>query len=115
MSRKIQKLRLLAYERQNGRCYYCDAPIWLKKIAEFTAKYGISRRQAYRYQGTAEHLVARQDGGSDDATNIVAACWFCNSRRHRRTRALSNEAFKKMVSKRIMHDKWHPKHLNHML
>ena len=115
MSQKIQKSRLLAFERQNGRCYYCSALLWLEKIAEFAAKYELSQRQAYRFQCTAEHLVARQDGGCDVSKNIVAACWFCNSRRHRRRYAPSPEAFKKLVSQRIKQHKWHPKQLQHML
>ena len=115
MSQKIQKYRLLAFERQNGRCYYCNAPVWLEKIAEFAAKFGISLRQATQLQCTAEHLVARQDGGSDSSENIVAACWFCNTRRHRRKSDLSPEAFKKLVSKRINELKWHSKQHHHML
>ena len=115
MSQKIQKSRLLAFERQNGRCYYCGAPLWCEKIAEFAAKFGISLRQANQFQCTAEHLVARQDGGCDASKNIVAACWFCNSRRHRRTSDLSPDAFKKLVSQRIKQFKWHPKQLHHML
>ena len=115
MSRKIQKYRLLAFERQNGRCYYCEAPIWLEKIAEFAARFGLSLRQANLFKCTAEHRVARQDGGSDSSENIVAACWFCNSRRHRRKLALSPKAFKKLVSQRMKQLKWHPKQLHHML
>jgi 5-methylcytosine-specific restriction endonuclease McrA len=60
-------------------------------------------------------LVARQDGGKDTAENIVAACWFCNSRRHRRTSAMAPEAFKKLVSKRKKLHKWHPQQFHHML
>ena len=115
MSQKIQKSRLLAFERQNGRCYYCNAPVWLEKIAEFAAKFGISLRQATQLQCTAEHLVARHDGGSDSSENIVAACWFCNSRRHRRKSVPSPRAFRKFVSKRIKQFKWHPKQLHNML
>jgi 5-methylcytosine-specific restriction endonuclease McrA len=31
---------------------------------------------------TAEHLVARMDGGRDTRDNIVAACRRCNAARH---------------------------------
>jgi len=31
---------------------------------------------------TAEHLVARMDGGKDTRQNIVAACRRCNEMRH---------------------------------
>ena len=115
MSRKIQKSRLLAFKRQNGRCYYCDFPMWLRNLDDFTSKYGISVSQAKRLMCTAEHLIARQDGGSDASKNIVAACWFCNSARHKRTSALSSEAFKKLVFQRIKQLKWHQQQFHHML
>jgi len=41
---------------------------------------GVNRARNRR---TAEHLEARCEGGADSTDNIVAACRFCNGRRHR--------------------------------
>ncbi|WP_254782667.1 HNH endonuclease, partial [Lysobacter sp. yr284] len=30
---------------------------------------------------TAEHLIARHEGGRNRRENIAAACWLCNQRR----------------------------------
>lgn len=44
-----------------GRCYYCDVPFSESEPA------------------TADHLVARSQGGASDRSNIVPACHRCNS------------------------------------
>jgi hypothetical protein len=50
---------------------------------------------------TAEHLRARCDGGRDTSDNVVAACWICNSRRHRRKVPLPPEEYRAFVRKRL--------------
>jgi len=115
MSQVIPKNRLLAFERQKGRCYYCDVPMWYEKLPEFAGNYGIRESQAKRFQCTAEHLLARQDGGTDERKNIVAACYFCNSTRHRPSKALSPVEYRKKVLRRVRRQKWHPMEYHHML
>ena len=61
----IAKRRLAAFNHQEGRCYYCGLPMWLKQPAKFTAKHKISEGAASRFQCTSEHLKARQDGGTN--------------------------------------------------
>ncbi|MBL4929995.1 HNH endonuclease signature motif containing protein [Fuscibacter oryzae] len=56
---------------------------------------------------TAEHLHPRSEGGQDTTDNIVAACWYCNSRRHRRKHPLSPEAHRLRVQQRMTAGKWH--------
>jgi len=58
----LQSLRRRACREQGGRCFYCLRPMGRNV--------------------TAEHLVARMDGGKDTASNIVAACRRCNEARH---------------------------------
>jgi len=60
--RRLQKHRQSAFAAQCGRCIYC--------------------RQPMGRHATAEHLKARQDGGTDRRDNIAAACRTCNHRRH---------------------------------
>ncbi|NDZ12027.1 hypothetical protein C7T35_15520 [Variovorax sp. WS11] len=62
MKSRLQKYRTSAIQAQRGRCIYC--------------------RQPMGRDATAEHLCARQDGGTDRKGNIVAACRRCNHRRH---------------------------------
>lgn len=57
--------------------------MWESDPESFARHHGISSATAKRFQCTAEHLVARQDGGKDTAANIVAACAYCNHGRHK--------------------------------
>jgi hypothetical protein len=59
---RLQKHRQSAFIAQQGRCIYCGCNMG--------------------NHPTAEHLQARQDGGTDRRDNIAAACWRCNYRRH---------------------------------
>ena len=59
---RVQKYRQAACRAQHGLCIYCRQPMGSK--------------------ATAEHLKARQDGGTDRRDNITAACKRCNHRRH---------------------------------
>ena len=52
-------------KKQGGKCCYCGRP--------FT-KDGPTRL-------TIEHKKARMDGGSDDLSNLAAACHHCNQHR----------------------------------
>lgn len=80
MSKKTLKtLRSRSFHFQEGRCYYCDAPMWFPTPGELSLR----SRASHAYQCTAEHLLARQDGGKDVASNVVAACDLCNLRRHK--------------------------------
>ena len=76
---RIKTHRRKAFLEQSGRCFYCSAEMWLAHPDRFASRYGIREREAWRFKCTAEHLVARCDGGSDSQTNIVAACAVCNA------------------------------------
>ena len=86
MGRKLTTIRKTKYAAQKGLCYYCRQPTWVKDGIAFCKIHRLSARFAARLQCTAEHLVARCDGGCDRADNIVAACLFCN-----RTRQITSE------------------------
>lgn len=105
--KSLIKPRSKAFIHQNGFCYYCDQPMWLKESITFSSKYNITLPQAKRFQCTGEHLIAHQDGGTSAQKNIVAACWFCNQQRHRRKIYLSPERFKKFTQKRMQKGRWH--------
>jgi 5-methylcytosine-specific restriction endonuclease McrA len=52
---------------QDGKCCYCHRP--------FTSN--------GQTQATIEHKKARMDGGTDELSNLAAACLHCNQHRGR--------------------------------
>ncbi len=104
---KVTTSRQLAFSRQSGRCYYCNLPIWLGNPDLFSARYGLTLGETAFLRCTAEHLVARSDGGSDDPSNIVAACDHCNKKRHRRPVPLEPAPYKGLVDRRMSQGRWH--------
>lgn len=109
MPHQLSKLRSQAFKNQSACCYYCGKPIWLKDKKGFAAQHAMSTAAAEKFQCTAEHLLARCDGGGDNQSNIVAACFFCNNTRHRMKSPLPPPEYKKHVQRRISQGKWHPK------
>lgn len=109
-SKTLIKSRSTAFERQGGRCYYCDFPMWRGSIEQFARLHGITLGQARQFQCTAEHLLARQDGGGDGRSNIVAACLVCNQRRHKRKAPLSPEDYRELIQHRLSQVRWHIVH-----
>lgn len=101
---KLQQLRTRAFHAQHGRCHYCGISMWLDSPDELPPP----RKSVRARQCTAEHLVARQDGGRDTAENIVAACLQCNLRRHRRKVPLPAAEYLSLVHRRLGRGKWWP-------
>lgn len=106
MSLAISKFRNKAYREQNGRCYYCGHPMWVDAKSNFADQYDISEKQAKWFQCTAEHLKARCDGGQNSQENIVAACKFCNEKRHLAKKPYCPSEYKIKVKKRLSKGRW---------
>jgi len=113
MSSKFSKQRISAFKKQSGRCYYCGSPMWEDNPKKFASQHKITPKYAARFQSTAEHLLARCDGGKDQASNIVAACVFCNSTRHKMRKPLGPPSYRSHIQKRLQQGKWHPQKLKH--
>jgi 5-methylcytosine-specific restriction endonuclease McrA len=109
MTKSLSKIRISAFDRQHGRCFYCVLPMWKDDAKSFAVRYKITVDQAKQFQCTAEHLHARQDGGKNTSANIVAACIFCNRQRHKRKAAPSPEQHKQRVQARMANKRWHSK------
>lgn len=107
MTTKIKRIRCIRAIEQQGRCYYCGHMTWSRRPNEFAFIHGMSIRSAKHFQQTAEHLHPLSAGGSNDVTNVVMACLFCNSRRHRCRVPLAPQAFKAKVQTRIQSGRWH--------
>jgi len=107
MPSKVVKYRQQAFLNQAQRCYYCGFLMWEGNPEEFAAFHRISLPQAQRFQCTAEHLDARQDGGTNAKSNIVAACLHCNQARHRMQPAPTPEDLRQVISKQLKNNCWH--------
>lgn len=54
------RLRFEVFKRDGFRCRYCNAT-------------------AIKSALVVDHVIPIADGGTDDASNLVAACWECNA------------------------------------
>ncbi|MDZ7653418.1 MAG: HNH endonuclease [Burkholderiaceae bacterium] len=112
MALSLKDRRLRAHAQQGGLCFYCCLPICEGDVQFFRRRYGLTAREAQSLLSTAEHLVARKDGGTDGNSNVVAACWTCNQGRHqRKNRDLNWQQFQELVQKRLRQRKWRAKSL----
>jgi 5-methylcytosine-specific restriction endonuclease McrA len=108
MSSRIAVLRDAACSLQHGRCHYCGVLMCCRDFASFAKSYGVTIRQARSIECTAEHLIPASEGGKNTRSNIVAACRFCNSRRHKKRKIIPSAAkYFQLVRKRVARKKWH--------
>lgn len=104
---KLQTLRRKAAEYQGWQCFYCQQSMWETDPKAFSIRYQLPERAVMLFRCTAEHLNARCDGGEDSPENVVAACFYCNSKRHKRKRPMDVESYAKYVRTRIEQGRWH--------
>lgn len=81
--------------------------MWLQDIKGFCTQFSLAKDMALNLKCTAEHLVARTEGGPDTDDNIVAACHFCNQARHRTEPVLSPDQFCVHVRQELQAGRWH--------
>ncbi|WP_080579222.1 HNH endonuclease [Sinorhizobium fredii] len=103
----IQKLRRKAAKSEGRQCYYCQQPMWETDPKIFSERFRVPTRAVFLFQCTAEHLVARCDGGRDTKENIVAACLYCNKNRHRTKRPKDAASYARYVRSRMKQGRWH--------
>ncbi|MBY6073418.1 HNH endonuclease [Marinobacter salsuginis] len=80
--------------------------MWNSDLQAFAIQHSLSLKKARNFQCTGEHLLAHSEGGSASSMNIVAACKFCNSKRHARKTAPEPRAFADLVQKRLEKGAW---------
>lgn len=107
MTKSLKIPRSIAFANQNGCCYYCSQPMWIRNPLEILSKYNITPRQTKYLQCTGEHLIAHQDGGTSVQCNIVAACRFCNLGRHKIKVAPNPEEYMRYVQRQMSQGRWH--------
>jgi hypothetical protein len=106
MPSKDKTYRLHAFKIQSGKCYYCEYPMWEQDLEQFASIHHLTKKQAKFFKSTAEHLIAQQDGGQSTGINIVAACLFCNLKRHQRKVPLAPIEYKRFVKRRLISLRW---------
>ena len=106
---KLAKLRIQSAIVQQGCCFYCGLKMIEPTLPELSQS-GAPPRWHKFLRCTAEHLTARQQQGRDVAPNIVAACWWCNSRRHmgREEKAPDPLRYRQRVQSLMKKGCWHP-------
>lgn len=72
----VNRARAIQFEKQRGLCCYCFEPMWMKLRKKKRPSGSVAARQC-----TAEHIIPRSLGGSNELQNIAAACVECNSER----------------------------------
>lgn len=105
--KSLVSLRKKAFQSQRGLCFYCRQPMWMSSAESHAKEFGITLSKAKLMRCTGEHLVSHGEGGVANSSNIVAACWYCNARRHRRKLPPSPGRFATYVSRRLKGGRWH--------
>lgn len=103
---KLSRIRIEKMAAQDGLCYYCGLRMWDGGVRAFSNRPERCSQFPLRLRCTAEHLRARAEGGKDTSDNIVAACWLCNTCRHRAKKPLTPEAYRNHVQKRMAEGRW---------
>ena len=80
----IRAARVDAWTRQGGLCFWCRSAITRDEV-------------------TAEHMVPRSQGGSNQSWNISAACKLCNLARG----TLNATKFRSMLRGKVPMRRWH--------
>jgi hypothetical protein len=70
--KRLRERRERLVRREGFRCWYCGTPIGLGKVR-------------LEQRAVVEHQTPVSRGGSDDDSNLVAACSLCNSMKGTRT------------------------------
>jgi hypothetical protein len=103
---ELSRIRTEKMIAQDGRCYYCDLPMWDKTMSRAMRTANKDTSHLPQMVCTAEHLRPRSEGGDDTPSNIVAACLYCNQARHRAKQPRSPEAHRAHVGQRMAAGRW---------
>ena len=108
---RLKHIRRKKMIEQGGHCYYCGLQMWEGVPDPVVPVRSRSTKLPRPLQCTTEHLRPRSDGGANTADNIVAACRFCNSRRHQRKQPKAPEDYRAYVQRRMAAGRWLAAHL----
>ena len=106
------RLRDRAFREQLGCCFYCKVPMWLRDPTSYLRTYAVPRNCVRLLQCTAEHLRPISERGRDAEYNIVAACAFCISTRHRARKVQPADRFTQLVRRPVAKGQWHTREIS---
>lgn len=66
------KKRLKLWEKQKGKCVYCERETWVA---------GVHAKGKNELQATIEHVIPIVAGGANAQTNLACSCISCNKLR----------------------------------
>ncbi len=104
--KSIVRNRTKAFVQQACRCCYCGAAMWTSHAKLFAKTYGLTKRQARQFRCTAEHKIARRDGGPNTPENIAAACLRCNHSRHAGREPMTAGLYRDFVDLQVYKGEW---------
>jgi hypothetical protein len=113
--KRCKAIRRSAAARQGGRCYYCDREMWdmhAEPLEAFCIRLEVTQAEAQQRLCTSEHLIPVRQGARFNIANIVAACLYCNRKRHTHRRGPPAWAFRLWVKERVRLGEW-PKPAQH--
>lgn len=64
--------RVKLWEKQDGKCCYCNRPMWVK---------GVHEKRKNSLQATLEHKIPKAFGGKNHMENLACSCQDCNTKR----------------------------------
>lgn len=75
---ELAKFKFRLFVKQKGRCAYCLRLLYWPLPGELSRARG-RRSMKPPALFTVDHVVPRRHGGTNQESNLVAACWTCNS------------------------------------
>lgn len=79
--RRRKGLMQLAFEREGGRCFYCNRPVSMEARIYLSKDLELAR---ITLAATLDHLIPQSRRGDDSLENTVCACAECNFARRDR-------------------------------
>jgi len=80
--------------------------MWHNNLRQFAKARGLTEPQARLLRCTAEHLHPKKEGGRNTRDNVVAACRYCNNKRHARPHPLDPFRYRQLVQHRLASGRW---------
>lgn len=87
----LRKKTSIRFHQQDGKCFYCLQQCFILD----EERNGLGKKRL----ATAEHVIPLSKGGTDHLSNIVMACYACNSLR-------GNSKFNKFLALRRDRERW---------
>lgn len=80
MSKQWSKIKMQAvWDKTGGHCWYCGTELFIGDAKD------VASRLLMRQWFCIDHINPKTKGGSNDLSNLLPACWICNSSKSYKT------------------------------